>query len=195
MNNWIVQEFIESPPYLFQLGEDGYAEHYAVWGFIFFGETYAGGVLRIAPADNETGIINNLQGARVSVIFEVDEEEEPPLRLKGNYIGILAKDNPELYAGLLGILKSGNTFVPINPVFPEERIRFIIEDLQIPVLLTDAANIEKARQIAASGTSIRRILYIEDAAADTLKYEVITIAGRKESAGGNSDCEPVYEPP
>ncbi len=73
IKSWVVQEYIESPRYLYQLGENGCAEHHAVWGFFMFGNTYAGGWVRVMPADNDSGVINCHQGARVSVLFEVDE--------------------------------------------------------------------------------------------------------------------------
>lgn len=73
VKNWLVQEYIEPPTYLYQLGENGYAEHHAVWGFFIFGDIYAGGWVRVIPVKNQSGIINCHQGARVSVAFEVDE--------------------------------------------------------------------------------------------------------------------------
>lgn len=73
VKSWVVQEYIESPSYLYQLGENGCAEHHAVWGFFMFGNTYAGGWVRVLPANNDSGIINCHKGAKVSVLFEVDE--------------------------------------------------------------------------------------------------------------------------
>ena len=72
VKGWIVQEYIESSKYLYQWGESGCAEHHAVWGFFIFGDLYAGGWVRLLPTSNKSGIINCHQGARVSVIFEVD---------------------------------------------------------------------------------------------------------------------------
>jgi hypothetical protein len=72
IRSWVVQEYIESPTYLYQLGENGYAEHHAVWGFFVFGSTYAGGWARVLPTANKSGVLNCHQGAKVSVVFEVD---------------------------------------------------------------------------------------------------------------------------
>jgi len=72
VKSWLVQENIESYPYLYQIGENGYTEHHAAWGFFIFGSRYSGGWLRILPKDNPRGIINSHQGAEVSSIFEVD---------------------------------------------------------------------------------------------------------------------------
>ena len=71
--NFLVQEYIESSPYLYQTGENGCAVHDAVWGFFVLGSQYGGGWVRVFPKENSKGIINCHQGATVSVIFEVME--------------------------------------------------------------------------------------------------------------------------
>ncbi|MBV9789020.1 MAG: amino acid adenylation domain-containing protein, partial [Chloroflexi bacterium] len=45
----------------------------------------------------------------------------------------------ELIVGLLGILKAGGCYVPLDPSYPVERLRFMLADAQAPVLLTTAA--------------------------------------------------------
>jgi len=37
---------------------------------------------------------------------------------------------------LVGILKAGGVYVPLDPEAPEERIRYVMEDTQMPLLLT-----------------------------------------------------------
>jgi amino acid adenylation domain-containing protein len=40
--------------------------------------------------------------------------------------------------GLLGILKAGAAYVPLDPTYPPERLAFMLEDAQPPVVLTQA---------------------------------------------------------
>ena len=51
-------------------------------------------------------------------------------------IGILVDKSLDLIVGILGILKSGGTYVPIDPEYPGQRINFIVKDSGCRVLLT-----------------------------------------------------------
>ncbi|MEN6314180.1 MAG: amino acid adenylation domain-containing protein [Clostridiaceae bacterium] len=62
------------------------------------------------------------------------------LREKGadrnSIVGILANRSFEMLAGIIGILKSGGAYLPIDPGYPEDRINYMIEDSETRVLLT-----------------------------------------------------------
>ncbi|MGK7878412.1 MAG: amino acid adenylation domain-containing protein [Xenococcaceae cyanobacterium] len=58
-------------------------------------------------------------------------------------VGICMKRSVEMLIGIWGILKAGGAYVPIEPGYPAERISFIIEDTQIPVLLTQVPLVER----------------------------------------------------
>ncbi len=51
-------------------------------------------------------------------------------------VGIYVERSPELLIGLLAILKAGAAYVPFDSAYPRERLRFMLQDLQAPVLLT-----------------------------------------------------------
>ncbi len=50
-------------------------------------------------------------------------------------VGLLAERSPWLVAGLLGILKAGGFYVPLDPELPRERLRFLAADTGMPVIL------------------------------------------------------------
>ncbi len=62
------------------------------------------------------------------------------LREKGviedSIIGIAVNRSLEMMVGILGILKAGGAYLPINPAYPEERIRYMLEDSGADILLT-----------------------------------------------------------
>lgn len=46
----------------------------------------------------------------------------------GTPVGIRMDRGPDLLAALLGVLRSGGCYVPLDPTWPEERIRWMLED-------------------------------------------------------------------
>ncbi|MBO7364490.1 MAG: non-ribosomal peptide synthetase, partial [Lachnospiraceae bacterium] len=51
-------------------------------------------------------------------------------------VGVMADRNSYAYVMREGVLKSGGAFMPIDPEYPEERIRFILEDSGSKLLVT-----------------------------------------------------------
>jgi non-ribosomal peptide synthetase component F len=51
-------------------------------------------------------------------------------------VGLLADRSIDIIVGQIGILKSGAAFMPIDAEYPDERIKFMLEDVQAPVILT-----------------------------------------------------------
>jgi amino acid adenylation domain-containing protein len=52
-------------------------------------------------------------------------------------IGLCAARSPALIAGVLGILKSGAAFVPLDPAYPAQRLAAMVEDAGIGMVVTD----------------------------------------------------------
>ncbi|MCC5632722.1 amino acid adenylation domain-containing protein [Nostoc sphaeroides CHAB 2801] len=56
-----------------------------------------------------------------------------------NLVGICVERSLLMVIGVLGILKSGAAYVPIDPNYPAERQEYILADTQMPLLLTQAS--------------------------------------------------------
>ena len=50
--------------------------------------------------------------------------------------GVCLEHSLEMVIALLGVLKAGGVYVPLDPAYPKERLAFMLEDAQAPVLLT-----------------------------------------------------------
>ncbi|MEH2027052.1 amino acid adenylation domain-containing protein [Nostoc sp.] len=69
-------------------------------------------------------------------------------------VGICVERSLEMVVGLLGILKAGGAYIPFDPEYPQERLRFILEDSQVSVLLTQQHQVEKLPQCQAQLISL-----------------------------------------
>lgn len=55
-------------------------------------------------------------------------------------VGVAMGRTELLVTSLLAILKAGGAYVPLDPTYPQDRLALVIEDSQMPVLLTTAAS-------------------------------------------------------
>ena len=52
-------------------------------------------------------------------------------------VGICLESSPALAIALLAVLKANGACLPLDPGYPEDRLKFMVEDAQTPVLLTN----------------------------------------------------------
>ncbi|MCU7496664.1 MAG: amino acid adenylation domain-containing protein [Ignavibacteria bacterium] len=57
--------------------------------------------------------------------------------------GILLGRNPNLITSILGIMKSGGGYLPLDPVYPKGRIEYILKDAGVRTLITEEALIKE----------------------------------------------------
>src|SRR5579884_11362 len=67
----------------------------------------------------------------------------------GRLVGICAHRGIDGLVGLLGILKSGCAYVPLDPDYPRERLDFMVRDSEIDTVVVDAP--QTARQLPTVG--------------------------------------------
>ncbi|HEY0609555.1 MAG TPA: AMP-binding protein, partial [Chitinophaga sp.] len=58
---------------------------------------------------------------------------------KDRFVGIMTERSDWSIISMLAIWKAGGAFVPIDPQWPLERIRYIAEDTNLSVMLTQSA--------------------------------------------------------
>jgi len=76
-------------------------------------------------------------------------------------VALMAEDYATAVAGILGILKAGKIYVPLDPSFPASRIRFILEDAG-------------ARVIAAGGQSVGRAEKVKTAQVKLIDLDTLS---------------------
>lgn len=81
------------------------------------------------------------------------------------YIGLSMPKKIEMIIAILGILKSGNIYVPIDYNYPLERIHFIVKDCQVATVLTS-----KETEV---GLSSLDTCFIEDFINDSVRDRVL----------------------
>jgi len=58
----------------------------------------------------------------------------------GHFVGLCVARGAPALTGVLGILKAGAAYVPLDPSYPRERLEFMCQDCGAPVAITDPAS-------------------------------------------------------
>jgi len=92
-------------------------------------------------------------------------------------VGICLDRNVDMVVAILAVLKAGAAYVPLDPTNPEERLRFILEDAGVALLVT-----EVAVQDSIPAGSFRALVL------DHLRHELQTQAdGNPQTSAGPDD--------
>jgi amino acid adenylation domain-containing protein len=51
-------------------------------------------------------------------------------------VGVFMERSLEMLIGIYGVLKAGGAYLPLDPEYPPDRLAFMVQDAQVPVLLT-----------------------------------------------------------
>src|SRR5262245_36175435 len=79
-------------------------------------------------------------------------------------VGLLVADDCQAIVGMLGVLKSGKFYVPLDPSFPMTRIAAVLDDSQIRVIVTESKYLGLVQDVAGSGATV---ICIEDLDTDS----------------------------
>jgi amino acid adenylation domain-containing protein len=65
-----------------------------------------------------------------------------------NPVAILMEHGPSVLVAILGALKAGKIYVPLDPSYPSERLRFMLQNAEAKFILTDHKNCALASELA-----------------------------------------------
>ncbi|MGP8298317.1 non-ribosomal peptide synthetase [Streptomyces inhibens] len=75
-------------------------------------------------------------------------------------VALLMERTPDVVTAILAVAKAGAAYVPLDVTWPEERLRFILEDTRVAVVLSDRPAGELAS--VAGGPAGPRVLHVGD---------------------------------
>ncbi len=61
---------------------------------------------------------------------------------KGDLVGVCVRRDSRMIAWLLGVMKLGAAYVPLDPEYPPERLAWMVEDAGISQLVTDSSHLD-----------------------------------------------------
>jgi len=79
---------------------------------------------------------------------------------RGARVGLCMSRGPGMVAALLGVLKAGAAYVPLDPNFPQSRLNYYAEDAKLAVLLTESSVTTGPRSWCADAAT--RVVLLDD---------------------------------
>ena len=100
----------------------------------------------------------------------------------GSLIGIYLNKSSNLFAAILGVLKAGAGYVPIDPQIPVERLSQIVSDANLSIVLTNDALAEP----------IRSLISCSLVALDLQRFEIESFSSARLSSQAASHADICY---
>ncbi|GMT46708.1 MAG: hypothetical protein IEMM0007_0274 [bacterium] len=119
----------------------------------------------------------------------------------GDRVGLMLNKSIESVICIFGILKSGASYVPVDPLAPASRIVYIINNCEIQLLLTSSQDADKLIPNLDTNSALRKVLIIEgDARQLTEQYknpeiiprERLFLNGKGRIQSNITDIDPAY---
>src|SRR5262245_50791159 len=146
-----------------------------------------------AQAASTPGNIAVVDGARQITYRELDEQSSRLAHLlrsrgigRGSFVGILIGRSIDAYTAILGCLKAGAAYVPLDPEYPADRVTFILDDAGVALVLTTAADAAKLSGFA------RPVLIFEQVARELADFPATQLSGYEKQSTPGDLCYVIY---
>ncbi|MEV0251521.1 amino acid adenylation domain-containing protein [Nocardia sp. NPDC050712] len=85
----------------------------------------------------------------------------------GDRVALLLPRGADAVIAIIAVLKTGAAYVPVDPGYPDERIRFVLGDVRPAMVLADGATLARAQSIGAESGWDSAVLDVSDPGVDT----------------------------
>jgi amino acid adenylation domain-containing protein len=148
------------------------------------------GALALAVGDREIAYGELAARARAWAGHLVEQLGRPAAR-----IGVLGHRSEIAYTGVLAALCTGAAFVPLNPTFPIDRTRAMLEAADVDALIVDAGATGQLGAVLAGGLGPRLVaLPANDAAIDAAIADRVVLGARALDAASRTAPLPPVTP-
>jgi len=100
---------------------------------------------RIAVEVGPQGLSYSALDARASRVAAAIIATHTP---RGTPVAIVLEQGPDFIAAMLGVLKAGHFYVPLDPTYPVSRLAFMLADSQAALLVTNSRHVRFAEKLA-----------------------------------------------
>ena len=97
-------------------------------------------------------------------------------------VAIMVDRSPAMIVAMLAILKAGGAYLPIGPDLPPDRIRYMLDESEAPVLIAGPRQASLIRKLQAACASLRTVLTLDPEGREPTGGEPVRLTGIDRSA-------------
>src|SRR6185369_2453895 len=80
---------------------------------------------------------------------------------QGGMVGLFTDNPATVITGILGVLKAGGVFVPLDPTFPERRLQVLSEQVQPEWYVSESKHLEKLSQLCEQN-ALTKVICVDE---------------------------------
>jgi amino acid adenylation domain-containing protein len=107
-------------------------------------------------------------------------------------VALLFEHGVDMIIGVMGVLKAGKTYVPLDITYPPKRLSYMLEDSESRLILTNDSNLQTANQLNAQARSKIGILNINTIVDEDARDTVPNTGTRDEAWLEEDGDRPAY---
>ena len=77
-------------------------------------------------------------------------------------MGLFSDAPPQVITGILGVLKAGAVFVPLDPTFPVQRLQVMSEQVELEWYVSGGQHLEKLGQLRGAAEHQARVIKLDE---------------------------------
>src|SRR5688500_9160036 len=89
---------------------------------------------------------------------------------KGTMVGLFTDDPMRIISGILGVLKAGAVFVPLDPTFPDGRLRVMSEQVEPQWYVSESKHLEKLTRLRGETAADAKIVCLDNSDYATYQH-------------------------
>ncbi|HVU25273.1 MAG TPA: amino acid adenylation domain-containing protein [Opitutus sp.] len=96
---------------------------------------------------------------------------------RGHFVGILDERGLDFLTAMVAILKAGAAFIPIDPGYPEDRVRHMVSDSAVAVLITRSTVLKRFTLKGEAGAALQHFVLLDEHTDDVTDVGAPTATG------------------
>ncbi len=84
---------------------------------------------------------------------------------KAEPVALLCEHDAQMIVAMLGVMKTGKFYVPLDPTYPRPRLAYMLDDSQAELIVTDSWNLPLARELSQNSL---QVINLDDLASNAM---------------------------